>query len=70
MTDRNDPVLPPMLTAEQTADLLGIEVQTLAAWRHRRTYDLRYVRVGRAIRYRRADVLAWIDRQTVGIDAE
>lgn len=66
MIDRNEPVLPAMLTPEQTADLLAIEPQTLAVWRCNRRYDLPFVRIGRRIRYRRADVLAWIERNTVG----
>jgi len=54
-----------LMTPHEAADLLGIEVQTLATWRCTGRYELPFVRVGRAIRYRRADVLAWIESQTV-----
>ncbi|MGI6638399.1 MAG: helix-turn-helix domain-containing protein [Desulfobulbus sp.] len=49
-----------LLTPEETANMLGIQAQTLAAWRCKRRYPLRYVKLGRAIRYRREDVEAFI----------
>lgn len=54
-----------LMTAERTAAMLGLRVQTLAAWRSTGRGSLRFVRLGtKAIRYRRADVLAWLERQS------
>lgn len=51
-----------LLTEKQAAELLAVSPTTLATWRSRRRYALPFVRLGsaRAIRYRRADVLAFI----------
>lgn len=57
--------LPSLLTREQAADFLGIERQTLAAWAVSGSYDLPFIRVGRSVRYRRDDLLAWLDSRTV-----
>jgi hypothetical protein len=55
-----------MLTEAQAAELLGIQPQTLNVWRCQRRYDLRYVRVGRLIRYPLSEVRRFIARRTVG----
>jgi len=50
----------------QTAKYLGLKsAQTLDNWRCTKRYPLPYVRVGRAIRYRRADLDAFIASRTV-----
>ena len=54
-----------LLTAEQTAEMLGIAPQTLSVWRSTARYPLPYVRVGRCVRYRLADVERYIAAQTV-----
>lgn len=56
---------PPLLTTDQVADLLGIQVQTLESWRYTKRYALPFVKVGRSVRYRPADVDAFIEAQTV-----
>jgi predicted DNA-binding transcriptional regulator AlpA len=57
------PNSPSLLTAAQLATLLGVRDQTLAEWRVLGTGP-RFVRLSaRAIRYRRADVDAWLDAQ-------
>lgn len=57
-----------LLTDEEAADLLGVSPVTLAVWRCRRRYDLPFVRVGRRIRYRMADVVSFVERRTVRPD--
>ena len=53
------------LNPKETAEILGIHVQTLAMWR---TYKekLPYITVGRFIRYKRKDVEFWRDNGLVG----
>ena len=46
-------------TEAQTAAFLGVRRGTLAAWRRERRYPLAYVKVDAAVRYARADVLAF-----------
>ena len=56
--------VPELMTAPQTARILGVSTETLRKWRARRVC-LPYVRVGRHIRYRASDVAAFIERGTV-----
>ena len=55
-----------LLTDEQTAELIGgITTQTLSVWRCTGRYNLPFVKVGRLVRYKRADVEQWIESRTV-----
>jgi excisionase family DNA binding protein len=65
MMDRQNTNPDAFLTEEQTAEFLNISVRTLQAWRIKLAGP-RFVRVGRAIRYRRSDLTAWIEANTVG----
>ena len=47
-------------TVEDVAEFLGVPVKTLYRWRTT-GYGPRGRRVGRYIRYKPADVLAWVD---------
>jgi hypothetical protein len=58
-TDRD-----PLLTEVQSAEVLNLSMRTLQAWRTRRTGPS-FVRAGRAIRYRRSDLDAWVAANTV-----
>ncbi|MGB0497542.1 MAG: helix-turn-helix transcriptional regulator [Rubricella sp.] len=54
-----------LLDEKEAADLLCYSVRALQNWRHRGGGP-RYVRVSaRSIRYRRRDLLAWIEARTV-----
>lgn len=55
----------PLLNSEQAATLLGIKPQTLDVWRCTKRVSIPFVKVGRAVRYRREDVLRFIERNTV-----
>jgi excisionase family DNA binding protein len=55
------PELP--LTTQEAADLLGLKRTTLEAWRVRGCGP-RFVKLGRAVRYRAADLDAWIESRT------
>lgn len=52
-----------LLTEAQAADFLSISMRTLQAWRVRGGGPV-FVRAGRAIRYRRRDLLDWINANT------
>jgi hypothetical protein len=65
MQAAQSPFDPDALIAEaHAADFLRISIRTLQAWRCRGAGPT-FVRVGRAIRYRRRDLLAWIEANTV-----
>jgi len=51
-----------LLTPEQTSKILGVQLSALAAWRSNHRYDLKFVKVGRLIRYRAADVVEFISK--------
>jgi Helix-turn-helix domain len=53
-----------LLTEVGAADLLCLSVRTLQAWRAR-GFGPPYVRAGRAVRYRRCDLLAWAEARVV-----
>jgi len=59
------PTVPDYLTTDQLSALIGISPITLAQWR-RRTLGPAFVRIGRTIRYARADVDAWLAASKVG----
>jgi predicted DNA-binding transcriptional regulator AlpA len=54
-----------LLTETQVAEILNLSIRTLQSWRVRRAGP-KYVQAGRAVRYRRRDVIAWIDVNTIG----
>lgn len=49
-----------LLTVADVAELLGIPVATLYAWRYKGEGPKGY-KLGRHVRYRRADVDAWVE---------
>lgn len=53
-----------LIVESQAAELLKLSCRTLQAWRPL-GIGPPYVRVGRAIRYRRGDLIAWIKQNTV-----
>ena len=60
MTDLSEPEL--LLTPNALSKHLGIPVTTLANWRYLHRGPV-YGRVGRHVRYRVEDVLAWTNAQ-------
>jgi hypothetical protein len=53
-----------LLMEAEAADFLRLSVRTLQAWRLRIAGPA-FVQVGRAVRYRRRDLIAWIEANTV-----
>jgi predicted DNA-binding transcriptional regulator AlpA len=52
-----------LLTPEVVADQLGLTLHTLAVWRCAKRMPLPYVKLGGRVRYRAADVEAFITSQ-------
>ena len=60
--------IPRLLSDEETAVRLGVSPTTLAVWRCRKRYTLPWVKIGRRVRYREADVVAFINSSVVHPD--
>lgn len=56
------------LRQEQAAELTNFSGQTLANWRSQRVGPP-FTKVGRAVRYKRTDLEAWLESQRVQPDA-
>jgi predicted DNA-binding transcriptional regulator AlpA len=52
-----------LLDERQTAELLNLSVRTLQAWRQQGVGP-HFVRAGRAVRYRRRDLIDWMESCT------
>lgn len=55
---------PELLTPGEAADLLRTTVDTLAVWRSTGRHAIPFVKVGRSVRYRRAELLAWLESRS------
>ena len=55
----------PLLDTPQMAALLGVKPATLEVWRSTGRYNLRFVKVGRAVRYRRSEGLRFVAEHTL-----
>ena len=53
-----------LLSDPEAAELLCVTPQTLAVWRCKKRYNLPYIKVGRKVRYREADLLDWLESRT------
>jgi excisionase family DNA binding protein len=53
-----------LMTPAEVAALLRVNVQTLALWRCTGRGGLRFIRIGKSIRYRRAAVDEFLNRNT------
>jgi excisionase family DNA binding protein len=53
-----------LLNRKEAAEFLGIKEMTLAIWQSTKRYGLPVVKVGRLVRYRRSDLLAFIENRT------
>jgi predicted DNA-binding transcriptional regulator AlpA len=62
MTARpSQPVEPELLSAAQTARLLGLSESTLFALKRTGRFGPRAIRIGRAVRYVRSEIVAWLE---------
>ncbi|WP_309065343.1 helix-turn-helix transcriptional regulator [Microbacterium sp.] len=59
------PELPPLATVRDVSAFTKVSLPTLARYRADGTGP-RFIRIGRSVRYRREDVLAWLDSLASG----
>ena len=55
----------PLLTTQQTAKILGTTAGTLNVWRCTKRYALAYIKIGSSVRYRRQDVVDFINARRI-----
>lgn len=53
-----------LLDEKQAAEVLTVEPGTLSVWRSTGRYKIPFVKVGRRVRYRHSDLLAWLESRT------
>jgi excisionase family DNA binding protein len=53
-----------LLTSVEAAAFLGVKKETLAIWRCTKRYNLPFVRVGRLIKYRKSDLIAFLESRS------
>jgi phage terminase Nu1 subunit (DNA packaging protein) len=61
--------IPTQIDERRTAEVLGVRVSTLANWRVTGRYSLPYIKVGRLVRYRVADLAAWLAKRRQGAES-
>ena len=65
MSVNNVITLPRLVSREQAAEALGIRPQTLACWACNGRYGLPFVKIGRRVMYRLADIEHFIESNIV-----
>ena len=53
-----------LLDDKAAAAVLDVTPGTLSVWRSTGRYALPFLKVGRKVRYRRSDLLDWLDKRT------
>ncbi|MGV0952815.1 MAG: helix-turn-helix domain-containing protein [Fluviibacter sp.] len=61
---------PTLLDDPQAAEFIGVSPQTLPIWRCTGRYSIPYIKVGRKVRYRPEDLLAWLESRRVSSGSE
>lgn len=56
---------PRLLTRQEAADYLGVKPQTLAVWASTGRHSLRFIKVGRLVKYRLEDLQGFLDAHSV-----
>ncbi|HRI90346.1 MAG TPA: helix-turn-helix domain-containing protein [Accumulibacter sp.] len=53
-----------LLDEKEAGLFLDTAPGTLSVWRSTGRYNLPFVKIGRNVRYRRSDLLAWLEKRT------
>ncbi len=59
---------PTQINEGQAAQVIGVLPNTLCNWRTTGRYALPYLKAGRLVRYRVADLAAWIAKRRIGAE--
>jgi len=54
-----------LLDESAAANYLGLSPGTLSVWRATKRYPLKYIKVGRLVRYRRTDLDSFLESRSV-----
>lgn len=54
-----------LLNDAQAAAFINVSPKTLPVWRSTGRYQIPYIKVGRKVRYRREDLIAWLESRKV-----
>lgn len=54
-----------LLTEKEAAEYLNLAAHTLCMWRCTQRIAVPHIRMGRSVRYRKADLEKWLESQTV-----
>lgn len=55
-----------LLSRPQAATYLGVKPNTLAVWQSTKRYRIPYIKVGRLVKYHKADLDAFLQQRTIG----
>lgn len=58
-----------LLDTQGAAKFLKIPASTLVKWRSTGAFNVPYIKIGRACRYRKTDLINYIERHTQGVSA-
>jgi excisionase family DNA binding protein len=53
-----------LLSADQAAATIDVTSGTLSVWRSTGRYGIPFIKIGRKVRYRKSDLLAWLKSRT------
>jgi predicted site-specific integrase-resolvase len=53
-----------LLNDKAAAQVLDVTTGTLSVWRSTGRYELPFLKIGRKVRYRHSDLLAWLDKRS------
>jgi len=53
-----------LLSADQAAATIDVTSGTLSVWRSTGRYGIPFIKIGRKVRYRKSDLLAWLESRT------
>lgn len=53
-----------LLDEKQAAEFLDVSPGTLSVWRSTGRYAIPFLKVGRCVRYRQSDLVAWLELRT------
>jgi hypothetical protein len=62
---REIPAHPKLLNPPATAEFLSVSKIALAGWRCSKRYSLPYIKISRLVRYRQADLVAFLESHYV-----